>query len=1613
MFDQDRSVGKVGSSKGMATARPSTGEPSGSPSFSGGSKSRLSLFAGGALSRTLSTPPIAESTHIGNCSFAWNGASPGGQSKRRPTSPLQNNRSLFKSSGNLSSIGRSSLQVYADAQSPGLVNRLVRYYDADQSTTMNRSQSLSSVYNKPGQFPLVHLRKQELRYGANNAARRRGSLSTIRIAAPERSFLQQSKRSSILRTGSMFLSGVNNESASDSLFGGRGGTVPGTSKTTASTTTTTTTTNNNNNNSAGNASDAENRVITPCAELEATPTRSVLDALKEISRKRINSEELDADRIKKQCKELSELDAAGSGPPSSTAAVAIGTHGMATKRSREQAGSPSSPSEGGVGLTLDRAGGGERQILKKRFCTKNNDILSSLSSSTLIVNTPKRVPLPRVERRFNMNQTPGAITPGTSMRYAMPTSSSTMLVGPTTPEKFSNMLLDSPSSTIRRKESSTSAGTKAPATTLPSTLMTTAGTAMAMMGGEQREQPTRPKITLFNRPYDATVKNTTTVVSSDGEEDEHGEGGGKVQFVKPKDKSPQLSGISSSTNSIGGTSSRDPLKKPSNSKLSVMLKCLNGDLDEDYEGEEDDEVEVVRESTPAKPAPASSQPRLEFTFNSTTKDTVDAAPAKEQNVAQPKQTETAKERPKETPAASTTGAAGTTPAATVTSSGISALINSPIKDSGLGTNSPASETTSEKQTEGEKRTEPTPVVSQVSEAPKPIVFSFGASSPAKTPSAVSSASFTSPTGGAPTGSTAPGIVAPTATFTFGASSVAAKKSDAPQTTTTTSANLISFSPAPAASGTPTFGSTFGAKSSSSPVVQFGSVATTPQSTTQSTASTGSTFTFAGGATASTTSTTSSTTTGSVAVTSPTFTFGGGSTFSAFKTPTAPVSSKTTGPASPPSSSGSLFAMPAPVSGAPGSTFTFGAKPASAVTTTTASTLPSSSVFGSVLGSGVPATTASTTTGGATTFTFGGAATAATTTAATGVSAPTTTFTFGAAATTTNPPTSTPASSSTTSTFPTFGASATTTAQPFVFGGPKASAAAASTTAPTTTTTTTTSSAPTTNLFAAAAAASSNSAATSNLFGGSTATGATGTNLFGGTASGTTSIFGAATSATQGASSTAPPASGGPTSSSSPFTFGAKPNSIAPLNGPSTNSATGGSIFGAAQQPSSANQPTAAPTPGGLFTFGSGTAGTGATPQVPAFGGSAATATAGTGSNSSPAPFTFGAAASKPTQGAPNAPATATGGGIFGSIAANNSSTNSGSNNNNNTGTVPAFGAGINGGATGGTFGGGAIFGSTATNTNPAAAAAGTGTSIFGSSNTQTTNGPSLQNTAGQSAPSGTGGLFTFGGGATTNNSSVTGGNTFGSSGTNATGGATATFGSLAANNATSGGLTNGIGGNKPFTFGASATAQPGQQQQQQAPAPAPVSGGFNFNLGSNAPNAAPKPFSFSAGNASTGNAVASPPMFGSPASNQPTAGSPFTFGASAANNNPINNNNTSNVASPGPFTFGQTQQPQQQQQGTQAFNFSAGNVATVAPQPQQQQQQPPAFNFGAGAPALSPFGAITSPGAPGAPAFGGAPTFAAPVGAGGMPTFSIGTNSTPNGPAAGQRRIKFATRRVK
>ncbi|XP_062533699.1 mucin-19-like [Armigeres subalbatus] len=500
----------------------------------------FSDLSGVNLSRTLSSP-VAESTHLegpsNNRSGLFTSPAKGMASvKRKPTSPLFNSKTTFRSSGNLNStgFGRIDPQVYTDAQSRGLVNRLVKYHDRTQSP-LNKSQSMTSLYNKPGQFPVVHLKKTEIKY----SPRRNNSVTSVRIAPPEKSVFQANTRSNILRAGSLLIP------AEPHMKLARG-------------------------SQPDDEIDAENRVIAPTAELDVAPTKSVLDALKEISRKRINNEELDADRIKKQCKELSEVDSGGGG---------------GTKRARELPSSASPPSKGS----------GDQQLQKKRLCSKNNDILSSLSSS-LVMSTPKRVePVSSKPRELNMDQT-FATNVGT------PFGSNATVVADRKAELRESVVLSNLEST-----------------SLPQIVR-----SVPEIMPPIKPKPSQPKITLFNKKYDDTL--VRQVVSDNEEQDDDEELGGRISFIKPKQKSPILN------------SDKAALRQVEKSKLSLILSCLS----EDYDDEEEPPESITNVPIVAK-------------------DTVDALKPSLGKV-EDKSSEVTVPKP----------------------SGIAALISEPIKDAGLG-----------------------------------------------------------------------------------------------------------------------------------------------------------------------------------------------------------------------------------------------------------------------------------------------------------------------------------------------------------------------------------------------------------------------------------------------------------------------------------------------------------------------------------------------------------------------------------------------------------------------------------------------------------------------------------------------------------------------------------------------------------------------------------------------------------------------------------------------------------------------------------------------------------------------------------------------------------------
>ncbi|XP_001657870.2 mucin-19 [Aedes aegypti] len=1169
-------------------------------------------LSGVNLSRTLSSP-VAESTHLkGPNNRSGLFASPakvvGGSAKRKPTSPLFNSRTTFKSSGNLSSVGFSRIdpQVYTDAQSRGLVNRLVKYHDRTQSP-LNRSQSMTSVYNKPGQFPVVHLKKTEIKY----SPRRNNSVTSVRIAPPEKSVFQANTRSNILRAGSLLVP------AEPHLNRTRGP-------------------------QPEDEIDAENRVIAPTAELDAAPTKSVLDALKEISRKRINNEELDADRIKKQCKELSEVDSGGGG---------------GTKRARELPSSASPPLKGS-----------SEQLQKKRLCCKNNDILSSLSSS-LVMSTPKRVePIPSRPRGLNMDQT-------FATNVATP-------VGLNTTVATERMIESREPALLTRIES-------AP---LPQIVRSVPEIVPAV-----RPKPTQPKITLFNKKYDETL--VRPVVSDNEEQDDDEELGGRISFIKPKEKSPILN------------SDKAALKQVEKSKLSLILSCLSEDNDDEEE-----------------------PPKMVMNSHTVFKDTVDA-PKPLPKVEEKKPEVTIPKPP----------------------SGIAALISEPIKDPGLGKIEPpkpsipkASEPpkpaegfsfgtpakTTDLNATFNFQTPTKPVAAPVeSKAPEKANggFTFGTTAAVSTSSAPKSDAPPAYSFATANTNSAPAMATPSG-FGFGKS----PPSSAAITTNTTTAtpSLISFSPAPtskneppksgfsllpaistnassgspqntlstAKSSIPAFGSGSGFSAfkplsptasstvtttpASAAVPSFGTITASTPATTSPAATLSSTggFSFGTGTSLKLTTAISTATT-----TTSAFSFGAA-------TPVAPTPATVTPAAfgatsaAPKFGFGSTTSSTVPSFGAPTTTATtaapsFGGFSAKAAPPTTAPpafgsvvsssnstvTSPSAGIFGGSAAPAKPTTFGQVPSAANSTFSFGAQAqpAASTTTSNTGA------FSFGGAATSAQTATTTAAPVGATGSN-IFGNASNSTAAPSFGAVPSFGTNPAPTfgaTSPPAFGASTTSAAPVASgfgappVFGGSSGSLATSANTSSVFGGSSSV----TSPFGATnstpAASTTNLFGAASSNNNQSNVTS--------STPAPFSFGAAAGSTstaAPANKPfafggigtaSTNnsnnsvlnsSVSSGNLAKASSFSFSAGSNSTAPAPvapQASFSFGNATNSSAAPP--PAFGSSTgntsfsfnanATNNTTTSNQAVVKPFSFGT----PAQSAP-APSAA-GAGIFGAAAA--------------------------------------------------------------------------------------------------------------------------------------------------------------------------------------------------------------------------------------------------------------------------------------------------------------------------------------------------------------------------
>ncbi|XP_055375074.1 putative uncharacterized protein DDB_G0282133 [Condylostylus longicornis] len=477
---------------------------------------------GGRLS--LSSPnlssPIAESTHIVDFQqkFPWGGIhSP---LKVENSQNYSKNTSVpLKKSGYNSGLQKLDPRIYTDVQSQGLTSRIVKYYE--NSRKLHKSLSINNLY-KPGQFPVVHLKKNEIPY---KHSRNKNSISVVRIAPPDKSVFQANSRSSILRTGSIVptvslgLKQANNDIA------------------------------------------RENRpILHPVADSETAPTRSVLEALKEISRKRINSDELDSnDSIKKYCKESSyDLPSNLTGSLShQNSNLAVQTKNC-IKRNREL----TSPSVSPTAKIPNNGQSSNSNLIRHR--KTNNEFTSSLSSSLSLL-SPKR----KLYEQLSSNVI--SKSGETPHHFGQPKQKQTCKQNVEseknceTIDHFKGSVLSSNTSRLMERFPEKIAE---PCRTRSEPVIKADSTFT-------ESSNCKPKLTLFNKKYEISDNyNAKKVINKNDDENEVP----KISFVKPKNLTSI--GINLAKNAV--------MEKTQKTKLALMLSGLRGDLNEDQDEVDND-----------------------------------------------------------------------------------------------------------------------------------------------------------------------------------------------------------------------------------------------------------------------------------------------------------------------------------------------------------------------------------------------------------------------------------------------------------------------------------------------------------------------------------------------------------------------------------------------------------------------------------------------------------------------------------------------------------------------------------------------------------------------------------------------------------------------------------------------------------------------------------------------------------------------------------------------------------------------------------------------------------------------------------------------------------------
>uniref|UniRef100_A0A1A9VPI6 Uncharacterized protein n=1 Tax=Glossina austeni TaxID=7395 RepID=A0A1A9VPI6_GLOAU len=474
------------------------------------------------------TPPGAESTRLNSnaSNFPWGvcDISPR-KSKDKSTFAYSNStmgeykaRNLLReSSRSQNNISKIDSRIFADVQSKGLASRIVKYHENE--SRLNRNMSAYNLYIKPGQFPVVNLNKAQLPLRATKQ-----TVSMTYIAPPDKPAFHGNTISSLLRSSSVVGLHKSDEEIS-----------------------------------------RENRPIIhpPPTENDMAPTRSVLEVLKEISRKRINNEDPTLNETNKKYCERSgndTIDIANGGQQLNQNQDITSTHSY--KRQRDVSvnycrtpmpGGPSSPEQA-----------------KKRLCSYNNDITSSLSSSM----KRKLYDPKRYSAKLSQN------SPASTDNCEIQRSKIQKQQGSFDVELINN----------RTKTASNDAKSVIPITPIPATPITQDPNLNSMELQRnilERSPPCRntdkikdrkqlaeniqinkPRLTLFNKTYEESNADNTLTNNADYDDCVG------IQFIKPK----KTYSISNVKNPI--------IERTQKSKLALMLCGLKGEIYRGPNGED-------------------------------------------------------------------------------------------------------------------------------------------------------------------------------------------------------------------------------------------------------------------------------------------------------------------------------------------------------------------------------------------------------------------------------------------------------------------------------------------------------------------------------------------------------------------------------------------------------------------------------------------------------------------------------------------------------------------------------------------------------------------------------------------------------------------------------------------------------------------------------------------------------------------------------------------------------------------------------------------------------------------------------------------------------------------